>query len=220
MQSSLFQTSLPVAFGYIPLGMAFGVLLVGLGYDWWWAPVMGLVIYAGSAQFLAVSLLAAGAGAVDALVATLLLNLRHVFYGLTLLDRYRGLGGGKSYAIFGLTDETFSLLGGEPPREHDRRFVLGLTALNQGWWVIGCTVGALVGGSLPFSTQGLAFSLTALFAVLLVEQGKKTFRPGPMFGAALAATLCLIFLPGKYFLIASISLASLVLVLPSPRDRP
>jgi len=220
MFTTILETSLPVAFGYLPLGMAFGVLLVGLGYDWWWAPAMGLVIYAGSAQFLAVSLLAAGAGAFDAFVATFLLNLRHVFYGLTVLDRYRGLGWGQGYAVFGLTDETFSLLAGAPAHPRDRRYVVGVTVLNQTWWVLGCTVGALAGRSLPFSTEGLAFSLTALFAVLLVEQLLKGFRPAVLAGAAVGAALCLMLLPGKYFLIASISLAALLLVvLPGERDK-
>ena len=216
----LFRTSLPVAFGYVPLGMAFGVLLVGLGYAWWWAPVMGLVIFAGSAQFLAVSLLAAGAGALDALVATFLLNLRHVFYGLTLRDRYRSLGPGGGYAVFGLTDETFSLLVGSPPAGDDRRFILGLTALNQAWWVLGCAAGALIGHSLPFSTDGLAFSLTALFAVLLVEQIRRSFRPAVLLGAAAGAAACLALLPGKYFLIASITFGALVLfAVPEGRCR-
>lgn len=218
MLSTVFKTSLPVAFGYVPLGMAFGVLLVDLGYSWWWAPLMGLVIFAGSAQFLAVSLLAAGASAFDAFVATLLLNLRHVFYGLTVLDRYRALGWGRYYAVFGLTDETFSLLAGSTPHTHDRAYVVGLTALNQGWWVLGCALGALVGGSLPFSTAGLAFSLTALFAVLLVEQLLKGFRPGSLVGAGIGALVCLAFLPGKYFLIASISLGALVL-LALPKEK-
>lgn len=221
MLSSVFRTSLPVAFGYIPLGMAFGVLLVGVGYPWWWAPLMGVVIYAGSAQFLAVSLLAAGAGLVETFVATLLLNLRHVFYGLTLLTRYRALGRGRSYAIFALTDETFSLLAGSPPRSDDRRFVLGVSALNQSWWVLGCALGGLVGHSLPFSTEGLAFSLTALFAVLLIEQLHKGFRPGALVGSAAAAAVCLVLLPGKYFLIAAIGLSALVLVcLPVPQEAP
>jgi 4-azaleucine resistance transporter AzlC len=220
MRSTVFRTSLPVAFGYVPLGMAFGVLLVGLGYAWWWAPVMGLVIYAGSAQFLAVSLLAAGAGLADTFVATLLLNLRHVFYGLTLIDRYRRLGAPGAYAVFALTDETFSVLAGAPVHPQDRRFVVAVTALNQFWWVLGCAVGALVGHSLPFSTEGLAFSLTALFAVLLVEQLYKGYRPGALVGAAVAAALCLVLLPGKYFLIAAIGLAALVLVcLPSKEAR-
>jgi len=220
MLFKLLKTSLPVAFGYVPLGMAFGVLLVGLGYPWWWAPLMGLAIYAGSAQFLAVSLLAAGAGALDAFVATLLLNLRHVFYGLTVLDRYRALGWGQSYAIFGLTDETFSLLAGAAPDAHDRRFVLGLTAMNQGWWVLGCALGALAGHSLPFRTDGLAFALTALFAVLLVEQLAKGVKWRYLLEAAAGAVLCLMLLPGKYFLIAAISLAALgLVVLPAARGR-
>ena len=219
MLTSVFRTSLPVAFGYIPLGMAFGVLLVGLGYPWWWAPVMSVFIFAGSAQFLAVGLLAAGASAIDAFVATLLLNLRHVFYGLTMLDRYRALGRGRVYAIFGLTDETFSLLAGIAPHERDRRWVVGMTALNQFWWVLGSSVGAIVGRSLPFSTEGLAFALTALFAVLLVEQLLRGFRPAALAGALLGAGLCLGLLPGKYFLIASMCFAALVLGLLPRRSQ-
>lgn len=205
------RLSLPVAFGYIPLGMAFGVLLVGLGYDWWWPPLMGLVIYAGSAQFLAVSLLSAGAGLVDAFLATLLLNLRHVFYGLAVSDRYRRIGRGKSYAIFGLTDETFSLVVGQ--RDLQANEILGLTAINQIWWVLGCFIGGLVGHSLPFSTEGLAFSLTALFAVLLVEQFLQNPHWKGLAGAALSAAVVWLFLPGKYFLLAAISLSAVLLVL-------
>lgn len=221
MLPAILKACLPVAFGYVPLGMAFGVLLVGLGYDGWWAPVMGTVIYAGSAQFLAVSLLAAGAGAFDAFVATLLLNLRHVFYGLTMTERYRALGPGGLYAIFGLTDETFSVLVGSQGPGSDRRYVLAVTAVNQGWWVLGCGIGAAVGHSLPFSTQGLAFSLTALFAVLLVEQLYRGFRPGALVGAGVAAALGLGFLPGKYFLIGSMTVSALVLwALPREGGRP
>jgi 4-azaleucine resistance transporter AzlC len=200
--------------------MAFGVLLVGLGYPWWWATVMSVVIFAGSAQFLAVSLLAAGAGPIDAFVATFLLNLRHVFYGLTMLDRYRSLGRGLPYAVFGLTDETFSLLAGGPPHRRDGRWVLALTALNQFWWVLGSTLGALVGHSLPFSTQGLAFSLTALFVVLLIEQLRKGFRPAVLVAACAGAVFCLILLPTQYFLIASMSFSALVLgVLPQSAEE-
>jgi 4-azaleucine resistance transporter AzlC len=139
-----------------------------------------------------------------------------------VLDRYRALGWGAPYAVFGLTDETFSLLAGSPPQARDRTFVLGVTALNQGWWVLGCALGAWAGGSLPFSTRGLAFSLTALFAVLLVEQLLKTLRPWALAGAAVSAGLCLAFLPGKYFLLGSITLSALVLVLlpaPAQGDR-
>jgi 4-azaleucine resistance transporter AzlC len=207
----LFTASLPVAFGYLPLGVAFGVLLTGLGYSWWWATVMSLFIFAGSAQFLAVSLLAAGASPFDAFMATLLLNLRHIFYGLTLLDRYRTLGRGRTYAIFALTDETFSLLVGQTPGNPDRRWVLGLTGLNQFWWVAGSTLGGLWGHSIPFSTEGLSFALTALFAVLLIEQLARGFRIASLAGALMAAAVCLFLLPGKYFLLAAMGLSALFL---------
>jgi 4-azaleucine resistance transporter AzlC len=209
-----------VAFGYLPLGMAFGVLMTNLHYGWWWAPVMGLVIYAGSAQFLAVGLLAAGAGAIEAGVAALLLNLRHVFYGLAMRDRYRTLGPARVYAVFGLTDETFSLLAGLGPQPNDRGFVLGVTAVNQFWWVLGCLAGALVGQNLPFGTQGLAFALTALFAVLLIEQLRQNARWPALAGAAGAAAVCLAAVPPGYFLITAISLSAVILVLlPAPREK-
>jgi len=209
MPLHLFRTSLPVAFGYIPLGMAFGVLLQAQGYAWWWASVMSVLIYAGSAQFLAVGLLAAGAGLVDAFLATFLLNLRHVFYGLTVLERYRLLRGWRQgYATFALTDETFSLLAGIGAHpSDDRRFVLGLSALNQSWWVLGSTLGALLGQSWHLPTKGLEFSLTALFAVLFVEQVKRRPEPWPLLVALGAAAVCLAFLPGKAFLLAAISIS-------------
>jgi len=208
------RSSLPVAFGYVPLGMAFGVLMTNLGYGWWWAPLMGVVIYAGSAQFLAVALLSAGAGALEAGVAALLLNLRHVFYGLTMRDRYRDLGPARAYAVFGLTDETFSLLTG---LSGGKAFVLGITAVNQFWWVLGCLIGALIGPRLPFSTQGLAFSLTALFAVLLIEQLRQNVRWPALAGAAVSAAACLFLVPPPFFLITAISLSALILVL-LPRE--
>jgi 4-azaleucine resistance transporter AzlC len=193
--------------------MAFGVLMTGLGYGWWWAPFMGLVIYAGSAQFLAVGLLSAGAGALEAGVAALLLNLRHLFYGLAMRDRYRGLGPVRLYAIFGLTDETFSLLAGLGPKPNDSAFIVGLTLVNQIWWVLGCLIGALVGRHLPFSTQGLAFSLTALFAVLLIEQLRQNTRWPALVGTVLSAAVCLMVVPPQFFLIAAITLSALILVL-------
>ena len=111
MNQNVFRLTLPILFGYIPLGMAFGVLFTTqLDYAWWVAPLMGLVIYAGSGQILAVSLLAANAGLLEVAVAMFVLNARHLFYGLSLLGRFRGAGWRKGYLIFGLTDETYSLL--------------------------------------------------------------------------------------------------------------
>ncbi|MGA0975172.1 MAG: AzlC family ABC transporter permease, partial [Sedimenticolaceae bacterium] len=106
---SSIKHSLPVMLGYIPLGMAFGVLFQSLGYAWWLAPLSGVMIYAGSAQFLAVGLLASGAGLVEAFLGTLAINARHVFYGLTLINRYSVSGWRRWYLIFGLTDETYAV---------------------------------------------------------------------------------------------------------------
>ncbi len=222
MKTHIFRTTLPVAFGYIPLGMAFGVLLQAQGWDWWWATAMGLFIYAGSGQFLAVGLLSAGASLVDAFLATFLLNLRHVFYGLTLLDRYRALGTWRRhYAVFGLTDETFSLLAGLGPHAtDDRRFVLGITLVNQGWWVLGCTLGALAGATFHLPTQGLEFSLTALFGVLLVDQLQRRFELVPLAIAIAAAVACLAFLPGKFFLLTAIAVSGVALaLLPETQEK-
>jgi 4-azaleucine resistance transporter AzlC len=125
------------------------------------------------------------------------------------------------YAVFGLTDETFSLLAGLGPQPRDRTFVLGVTAVNQFWWVLGCFLGALVGQTLPFSTQGLAFALTALFAVLLIEQLRQNARWPALAGAAVSAAVCMALVPAGYFLIAAISLSAVILVLlPPPKEAP
>ncbi len=210
---SILRVSLPVAFGYIPLGMAFGLLFAGLGYPWYWASIMSILVFAGSAQFLAVSLLAAGAQPYEAFIATLLLNLRHIFYGLSLMDRYRAMGHKKLYPVFGLTDETFSLLISSPQAASDSQFIIRLTAINQFWWVLGSTLGVLLGKALPFTLKGLEFSLTALFAVLFLDQIRKKRSLAALGGAVAAAALCLAFLPASYFLIASIGMASIVLML-------
>jgi 4-azaleucine resistance transporter AzlC len=110
MTNSAFKATIPVAFGYLPLGIAFGVLLQNLGIQWYWATAMGLFIFAGAAQFMAVTLLSQKVGLMEVFTLTLLLNLRHFFYGLVMIEKYRSFGKAKFYAIFGLTDETFSVI--------------------------------------------------------------------------------------------------------------
>lgn len=218
--AAAFRTCLPVAFGYVPLGMAFGVLLVQSGQPAWLAPLMGLCIYAGAAQFLAVGLLAAHVPLADIAVATLLLNLRHAFYGVSMLGRVPARGWRRWYVVFGLTDETWSLLTGtrpppactEPPAAHD--YVLAITALNHGWWLLGCTLGGLGGLVLGnLDTHGLEFTLTALFVVLLVEQGRAVREAWPFGLAAAAGALALAVVPGSQFLLVSLllTLAGLLL---------
>jgi 4-azaleucine resistance transporter AzlC len=190
-----FRASLPVMFGYVPLGMAFGVLFENLGYAWYLAPVMGLIVFAGAAQFMAIGLLSAQAGLIEVFISTFVLNSRHMFFGLSVLGRYRATGLKKLYLIFGLTDETYSLVTGIPTPEgvDEQRFYLLLTALNHGYWVTGCALGALAGTAIQFDTTGMDFALTALFVVLMMEQWKAVREPFPFVVAALVGLLALLF---------------------------
>ncbi|WP_029132138.1 AzlC family ABC transporter permease [Sedimenticola selenatireducens] len=209
-----FRASVPVMFGYVPLGMAFGILFQNLGYAWYYAPLMGLTVYAGAAQFMAVGLLAAQASLFEVAISTFILNSRHMFFGVSLLSRYRARGLKKLYLIFGLTDETYSLITStHPPDGHDEQnYYLALTALNQGYWVIGCALGALFGASVQFDTSGMDFALTALFMVLMLEQWKKLREPYP-FGVALLCGLMALWLFREQMLLVSIGLSIALLLL-------
>ena len=163
--------SLPVMLGYIPLGMAFGVLFQSLGYAWWLAPLSGVMIYAGSAQFLAVGLLASGAGLVEAFLATLAINARHVFYGLTFINRYSLSGWRRWYLIFGLTDETYAVVThNEVLTEQRQSYYFSVTLLNHLAWITGCALGAGLQSIFSFNSQGFEFSMLALFLVLLIDR--------------------------------------------------
>ena len=199
--------SAPVAFGYIPLGAAFGVLFADLGYVWVLAPFAALIIFAGSAQFLAVGLLAAGAGYLEAFAATLVLNARHLFYGLSVLDRYPARGLARWYLMFGLTDETYSLVTTRPiPEPSDRvAYYVTLTAVNQSYWILGCTLGASLQSLFHFNSEGFEFALVALFVVLLLEQMKRLNARWPLL-VALAASIGAYSLLQAQFLVLAIAL--------------
>lgn len=213
--ASPFRATLPVLFGYVPMGMAFGLLLVNAGQPWYVATLMGIFIYAGAAQFLAVGLLAVQAGLLEVAVATFLLNSRHMFYGLALMHRFKARGWRRLYLIFGLTDETFSLLSSRPAveGEDETRAQLRMTALNQLYWVIGCTLGALLGQAIQFDTRGLEFTLPALFLVLVIEQYRAVRRLFPFALALLAALVTFLFGGTEQMLLISIALALTMLLL-------
>ena len=170
---------------------------------------MGIFIYAGAAQFMAVTLLANRAGIAEVFAATLLLNLRHLFYGLALMSRFSGYGWGKLYAIFGMTDETVSIVlsSQKLPEPDDKTFILGLTAINHAWWVLGCTLGALLRTSIKFDATGLEFSLTALFVVLLLEQWLKNRDIFPIFAGVAAGAITILLHAESHFLLISIGFA-------------
>ena len=216
--SEALQDSAPVMLGYVPLGMAFGLLFQSLGYHWLFAPLAGVVIYAGSAQFMAVGLLASGISYTEAFIATLLLNSRHIFYGLSVLDRYPKRGLSRWYLIFGLTDETYSLVTAKAPRiASGHTYYLYLTALNQSYWVVGCALGAGIQSFFEFDSRGFEFALVALFVVLLIEQAKMMNDRWLLIVALCAVFVAHLLVPEQFLLVA-ISLCLVALLVRPKRD--
>ncbi len=188
------KASAPVFFGYISIGFAYGFLLVKSGLQWYWAPIMSLTIFAGAAQFMAISLITSGAGLFEMGLAIFLLNARHMVYGFSLLERFAPFKRFKKYLIFGLTDETYALFTTiTPPEDTDpERFDFYITALNQGYWTLGGLLGAAFGSVISWNAPGLDFALTALFIVLMIEQIKTLRRPGPFILAGAAVILLIV----------------------------
>ena len=185
-----FPATIPVLTGYLCIGMAYGLLMANAGYGVFWALLLSLLCYAGSMEFVAVSLLTAGFDPVQALLMALMINARHAFYGLSMLEKYRGTGWARPFLIFSLTDETFSLVSTlEPPDGVTRRdFYFWISLLDYLYWQVGSVLGALIGGLLPFDTTWLDFALTALFIVLFLEQWrKKENRPAALIGLGCTA---------------------------------
>ncbi|MCR4715513.1 MAG: AzlC family ABC transporter permease [Treponemataceae bacterium] len=169
------RTTIPVFLGYISCGIAFGLITINAGYPWWLAPATGILIFAGAGQFLAVPLFAAGTPIPVILVTELLLNIRHIVYGLPLINQFKECRRFKPYLIYALTDETFSLLTttAVPPDIPAEDYYFAVSILDQSYWVGGSLIGALVGAMIPFDMTGVDFALTALFAVLSIDQIQK-----------------------------------------------
>lgn len=172
-----FFASLPIMIGYLLLGGAFGVLLGNAGYGVWHALIMGVCIYAGLMQFVAVSLLSQGLDFIALVALALVINARHIFYGISMLQRFQDYSTIKKfYMIFSLTDETFALLNLKTHPHNQKLFMFYISALNQFYWVVGGCVGALFAQSIQaqgFSTQGIEFVMNAIFIVIFLEQCKK-----------------------------------------------
>ncbi|GMO62589.1 MAG: AzlC family ABC transporter permease [Treponemataceae bacterium] len=212
---SIVSVTSPIFFGYIAIGVPFGLMIVKAGYPLWFAPFMGVVMYAGSGQYLAVGLFAAGASLPEMLAAQFLLNVRHCVYGLSLIDKFAPRGFWRFYAIFALSDETYALMtSNTAPKGVPSGTFCGMIAMcDHSYWILGCTLGAVLGEILPFSFAGVDFALTALFAVLLIEQVKmqKTLMPA-LVGLAVT-TLSIVFLKSAHVLLASIALGILAITL-------
>lgn len=211
-----FTKSLPVMAGYMVLGIGFGILLKDAGYGLFWAFIMSLTIYAGSMQYVAVPFLASGASLITVALTTLMVNARHLFYGLTMIDKYKTAGKKKPYLIFSLTDETYSLLcTDEIPDGVDRHWYQLLVSLfDQCYWILGSVLGSLLKELLAFDTAGIDFSMTALFVTVFVEQWLSTKNHWPAVIGLVSAAACLvIFGPNSFLLPTMIAITISLLLL-------
>ena len=206
-----FRDSLPVLAGYVVLGFGFGILLRTRGYGLGWALALSVFIYAGSLQYVGIDLLSGGASFLTAAVTSLLVNARHLFYGISMLDRYRDGGWRKPYLIFALTDETYSIVCSGEGR--DPVYCFRLSLLNQVYWVTGSLLGSLAGAALPFDSTGIDFSLTALFVTVVVEQwlSEKNHTPA-LIGIGASVICLLIFGPDSFLLPAMGVIVGLLLL--------
>ncbi|WP_180132359.1 AzlC family ABC transporter permease [Rhodoferax sp. BLA1] len=198
---SVLSLSIPVAMGYVPLGMVFGFLFVQAGATWWLAVAASVLVFAGAAQFMMVPMLALGLPLASIALATLVVNLRHIFYGLSLLDKLPQQAVARWYLVFALTDETYSVLTTLPPGTSTRQMV-SVALVNQGWWVLGTLLGALIGTQAQVPLVGLDFALAALFAVLAVEQWRSAHNATPLWVALLSYALAQALMPQQALLIA------------------
>jgi len=208
-----FLKSVPVLAGYVVLGIGFGILMRNAGYGLAWAAAMSLLIYAGSMQYVGVGLLTGGAHVLTTVITTIMVNARHLFYSISMIEKYKSAGKYKPYMIFALTDETYSLLcdGQAPDGADPELYRLLVSFFNHCYWVLGSVIGNLLGAVLPFSTAGIEFSMTALFVASFTEQWLTTKDHLPAVTGLFSTLACLVIFGKENFLIPAMLLITLVL---------
>ncbi len=211
-----FVKTLPVMAGYLALGVGFGILAKANGIGILAVFAMSLFIYAGSMQFVCVSLFTGGASLLTVALTTLMVNARHLFYGISMLEPYKHIGKSKPYLIFGLTDETYALVctGDIPDGLDKQKYCLAVTAMNHCYWITGTVLGAVAGSFITFNTTGIDFAMTALFITVFVEQWQSTKNHLPALTGILISVLCLVVFGAEHFLIpAMIGILGVLLIL-------
>lgn len=208
-----FPRTLPIMAGFLFLGISYGIYMNVSGFSFLYPMLMSMTIFAGSIEFVAVSMLLGAFDPVQALLMTIIINARHLFYGISMLEKYRGLGWKKPYLIFGLCDETFSInYTADIPKEVDRGwYYFFVTLLNQIYWVSGATIGGLFGSIIPFETEGLDFVMTALFVVIFLDQWMKEKSHVSSLTGLGVSLVCLLTLKADNFMIPSMVLILLAL---------
>lgn len=217
-----FPLTLPVMAGYLFLGLGFGILLESKGFSFLWAFFMSIIIYAGSMQYAAIDLLAAGASLITTALMTVIIQIRHLFYGLSLIEKYKDTGKKKFMMIYELTDETYSLVAtSEPPEGVDTGwFYFFISMLDHSYWIIGCTLGALFGSLVSFNTKGVDFVMTALFIVLFVNQWLDTKEHRPALIGVGCSLICLLLFGADRFIVpAMLSILAILSIFRKTLDK-
>jgi 4-azaleucine resistance transporter AzlC len=217
-----FPYTIPVLTGYLVLGTAYGILMNSKGFSLFWIIIASVFIYAGSMQFVSVALLATGFDPLGAFLMTIAVNARHLFYGISMLQQYRGTGRIKSYLIFSLTDESFSILcsAKTPEGVEDKWFYFFVSLLDHLYWITGSIIGGILGSLIHINTKGIDFVLTALFIVILINQWQSTTNHLPALLGIGSAILCrLIFGAADFIIPSMICILLFVTLLRKPMDR-
>lgn len=207
---------MPVLTGYLVLGFGFGIIIKVNGYSLLHAFLMSLLIYAGSMQYVAIGLFTGGASLVTVALTTLMVNARHLFYGISMIDRYKDTGARKPYLIFALTDETYSLVCSDNPNipEKERKnYYLFVSLFDHIYWITGSVLGVVVGSLVKFNSEGIDFALTALFVTVFLEQWLTTKRHTPAIIGVVVSVACLVIFGSESFLIPTMLIIALLLCL-------
>lgn len=210
-----FPHTIPILTSFLLVGMAYGVFANSKGLPVWFPTLMSLVIFAGSMEFVTVSLLCGTFHPLSAFLMALMVNARYFFYGISMLEPFRNIGKKKYYMIYAMCDETFSLnLMVKPPEEMDKgRFMLAITILNQSYWVLGATLGSILGAVLPFDSRGIDFILTALYVTIFLDQWGSTKAHVPALTGLIASVGALIIFGSDTFVLIAMVLIVVVLLL-------
>ncbi len=198
-----FPYTVPIFAGFVFLGIAYGIFMHSLGFGAIYPILMSLLIFAGSMEFVAANFLLMAFNPINALLLTLMVNARHLFYGISMLDKYRGIGKKNLYMIYGLCDESFSINSTvDVPKHVDKGwFMFFVTLLNHSYWVIGSAIGGIFGSFVKFNTEGLEFVMTALFVVIFIEQWMKEKKHHSALAGLGLSAISLIIFGGNYFII-------------------
>ena len=217
-----FPYTIPILAGFLFLGITYGIYMRVSGFSFWYPMVMSLTIFAGSVEFVAANLLLGAFNPLQALALTLMINARHLFYGISMLDKYKNTGWKKFYLIFGMCDESFSInYTANIPVDVDKSwFMFFVTLLNHCYWVVGATLGGLFGAMIPFNTEGLDFVLPAMFVVIFLDQWlKEKNHTSGILGLALSLLCLLAFGPSDFIIPSMLAILAVLTLLRKPLEK-